>query len=275
MKGCDEMRDCMNGTIYGFIRGDEPENQSGDMREGWTLHIKDQSWVEDTEHQVDFVIQTLGLTGSERILDMACGYGRHSLALARKGFSVVGVDITKAYIDDAKIEAQKAGLNVEFRLCDIRDLNFYEEFDVVLNMADGAIGYFETDEENLVVFDKIAESLKPGGRHLMDVCNAEHAENYFPKRNWQIGTKILALPEFDWDKERRRMIYGGWEIEFGKVAQRPVPLGKGGGARLYSLNELDEILRARGMHIRQAFSDYDGKEATPKQIQLIVCSVKD
>ena len=68
---------------------------------GWSLDIKEQSWTEDTENQVEFLIKTLRLTGEERILDLACGYGRHALALARRGFSVVGVDITPVYIEDA------------------------------------------------------------------------------------------------------------------------------------------------------------------------------
>ena len=108
----------------------------------------------------------------------------------------------------------------------------------------------------------------------MDICNAEHAEQFFPKRHWQIGSKILALPEFDWDKEKRRMIYGGWEIAFGEVAQRPVPIRKGGGARLYSPQELKEILRERQMNIAQTFSNYYGKAATPREMQLMVYSIK-
>jgi 2-polyprenyl-3-methyl-5-hydroxy-6-metoxy-1,4-benzoquinol methylase len=271
------MRDIVNGTVYGFPpqSGMDAEDNTAKMLEDWSLHIKDQSWVEDTEKQVDFIIQTLRLTGHERILDMACGFGRHSLSFARRGFSVLGVDFTQAYIDDAKKEAQKQALtNAKFLLSDIRDIDFRNEFDVVLNLADGAIGYSETDEENLIVFDKIAQALKPGGKHFMDVCNAEHAEQFFPKRHWQIGSKILALPEFDWDRERRRMIYGGWEITFGEVAQKPVPMGRGGGARLYSPRELEEILRKRGMEIARTFSDYHGKPATPKEMQLMVYSTK-
>ena len=50
----------------------------------WTLDIKDQSWVEDTENQVDFIAKALNLSGKERILDLACGFGRHSLSFAKK-----------------------------------------------------------------------------------------------------------------------------------------------------------------------------------------------
>lgn len=49
----------------------------------WTLDIKNQSWVEETEKQVVFIIDSLSLTGNERILDLACGFGRHSLESAR------------------------------------------------------------------------------------------------------------------------------------------------------------------------------------------------
>jgi len=271
------MQDIVNGAVYGFPEKEEAgaNDNTENMQDGWSLHIKDQSWVEDTENQVDFIIKVLGLTGHERILDMACGFGRHSLELAHRGFSVLGVDITKAYIDDAKNEATKNSFNnAEFLLSDIRDIHFKNEFDVVLNLADGAVGYFDSDEENLIVFDKIAQALKPGGKHFMDVCNAEHAEQFFPKRHWQIGSKILALPEFDWDKEKRRIIYGGWEIAFGEVAHKPEPIRKGSGARLYSLQELEEILQKRGMNIVQAFSNYYGKAVTPKEIQLMVYATK-
>lgn len=80
-------------------------------KNGWTLDIKNQSWTENTIEQVDFIIQTLGLKGHERILDLACGYGRHSLEFAKRGYEVTGVDITKAYIEDARKESEKAGLN--------------------------------------------------------------------------------------------------------------------------------------------------------------------
>ncbi|WP_313076043.1 class I SAM-dependent methyltransferase [Lacrimispora sp.] len=64
-------------------------------KHSWSLNIKHQSWVEDTQRQVNFIINHLKLKGNERILDLACGFGRHSLSFASKGFDVVGVDLTK------------------------------------------------------------------------------------------------------------------------------------------------------------------------------------
>ena len=79
------------------------------MREDWSLDIKKMSWVEHTVEEVDFIIEALALRGGERVLDLACGFGRHSLELARRGYKVVGVDITPEYIADARRTAQARG----------------------------------------------------------------------------------------------------------------------------------------------------------------------
>ena len=64
-------------------------------KKNWTLDIKNMSWVEKTSNEVDYLTDLCGLRGNERILDLACGYGRHALEFARRGYEVVGVDITK------------------------------------------------------------------------------------------------------------------------------------------------------------------------------------
>lgn len=242
-------------------------------KHGWNLDVKNQSWVEDTENQVDFIIKTLNLTGKERILDLACGYGRHSLSFARKGYSVVGVDITSEYIDDAQKTAKSKSLNVDFINADIRDVQFENEFDVVLNLADGAIGYLENDEENLKIFDIVSHALKSGGKHFVDICNAEYAEHYFPKLNWEAGEKALALAKFEWDKKTRRMLYGGWDIPYGVPAKKP-DITTGDPTRLYSIAELNLILQQRKMGIVHTFSNYYGNEASFKELQLLVYSKK-
>ena len=174
-------------------------------RHAWTLEIQNQSWVEETEKQVDFLSRRMRLTGNERVLDVACGFGRHALALARRGHPVVGVDFTPAYVEEANRVAQSENLPATFLCMDVRDMRFAAEFDVALNMADGAIGYLETDAENQKIFTAVARALKPGGWHLMDIGNAEHAERYFPEKRWECGEKSLSLAQFEWDAAHRRM----------------------------------------------------------------------
>jgi SAM-dependent methyltransferase len=241
-------------------------------RRGWGLNIKQMSWTEDTANQVDFIVKALGLTGGERILDLACGFGRHALELARRGYSVVGVDLTREYIDDAARTAKGMGLDAEFLCADLRDVRFDGEFDAVLSLADGAIGYLETEEENLRIFDVIARALKPGGRHFMDVCRREHAERFFPKRSWDAGRECLTLSVFDWDAGSRRMLYEERNLRYGEVAVKPEFTGEAAGIRLYSLEELRAILGQRGMEITGAYCDYDGNPETERELQLLVRS---
>lgn len=243
-------------------------------KNNWSLEIKKQSWAEDTNRQVDFIIKTLHLNGSERILDLACGYGRHALRFAEKGYSVTGIDLTEDYILDARINAEKRNLkNVSFIHTDIRSIDFPGEYDVVLNLADGAVGYLETEEENLKIFDVISKALKPGGKHFMDICNAEFAELYFPMRGWDAGRNALSLSEFEWDPAKRTMLFGGTELPYGEPAKLPV-IEEGDPIRLYSLTELQNILAQRGMKIEQTFSDFSGKPAKSSHLQLMVYSTK-
>ena len=93
-------------------------------KKGWTLDIQNMSWVEDTSRQVDFLIKQLQLKGTEKILDLACGFGRHSLEFARRGYDVTGIDITPVYIDYANEQAKKENLNAKFICQDIRTITF-------------------------------------------------------------------------------------------------------------------------------------------------------
>jgi SAM-dependent methyltransferase len=241
----------------------------------WSLDIKDQSWVEQTPKQVDFIINVLELTGKERILDLACGYGRHSLELARRGYNVVGVDITPSYIEYGTQMSKNEKLDIEFICSDIRGIEYQSDFDVVLNLADGAIGYLENDCENLKIFKAIAKSLRPGGKSLIDICNQAHAIMHFPKKHWEIGSKQISLPAFDYDASTKRMLYGGFGIELGEIARLPQSIEAHSSTRLYSFEEVTEIFSKLGVETVTGYGDYDLN--TPihhKNLQMLIISVK-
>lgn len=240
----------------------------------WTMDIQDMSWVEQTKSQVDFLWDILQLNGSERILDLACGFGRHSLEFASRGCKVVGADITTEYIEEAGKQAKEKGLGAEFICTDLRDLQYRNDFDVVLNLADGAIGYLEDDNENLKVFDLIASALKPGGKHVMDICNGGYAARHFPGRNWMFGNQSLSLADFEWDAQRSLMFYGGLEFKFGETLTRPQEIHSN-PTRLYNLQELSEIFQKRGMRIQKAFGNFDKTvSASDNTFQIQVLSQK-
>lgn len=239
----------------------------------WSLDIKNQSWVEDTIRQVDFVIRMLKLTGKERILDLACGFGRHALEFARRGYSVTGVDITKPYVEDAIAQAEKENLTARFINADIRDVPFEKEFDVVISMADGAIGYLENEAENLKIFDIIANALKPGGKHFMDIMNAGYADSHFPCQLWDAGEKSLTLSRFEWNRDTKIMMYGQLDYAYGLQLPKPV-MEKGNPTRLYHAEEIEKIMEARDMHMIRAFSNFCDTSVTDSDIQLEIYSQK-
>lgn len=248
-------------------------NSSDWYKKGWSLDIKQQSWTENTKEQVDFIIDALELTGKKRILDLACGYGRHSLEFARRGYSVTGVDITEVYIEDAIKTAREERLDADFICDDIKNLNFREEFDVVLNMGDGAIGYLENDKENLKVFDIITRSLKTGGKSFVDIQSGDYADAHFPQQLWDAGENGLTLSVFEWNPESRIMLYGQNDFAYGETLSKPdMPCGN--PTRLYTQKEMEVIMENRGMKVKSSYCDYKGTPASEKGFQLIVCSYK-
>ncbi len=242
-------------------------------KEIWTLSIKEMSWTEDTKNQVDFLIKVLGLTGKERILDLACGFGRHSLEFARRGFEVVGVDITEAYVEDARKQAEKEMLSATFYHQDIREVTFEDEFDVVLNMGDGAIGYLENEEENLKIFDVIAKALRKGGKHVMDIMSADYADTHFPCNLWDAGASGITLSRFEWNPNTQIMLYGQNDFAYGEILSAP-KFEAGDPIRLYHRKEIEQIMLDRNMRIQQVFGKFDGTSESNNEIQMIVYSEK-
>ncbi len=139
--------------------------------------------------QTDQVIALLGLSAHAhvdgqaepiRVLDVCCGYGRHSIELARRGFRVTGVDISEAQIARAREKSAAAGVRPEFVLGDARALPVQGPFDAAINMF-LSFGYFAADAESQAMLTGIARVLRPGGRLLIDFWNREHELRAFQK----------------------------------------------------------------------------------------------
>src|SRR5258706_16436078 len=96
-------------------------------REAFDAATANMAWTDRTESEVDRALKMLRPEGGERILDLACGSGRHSLELVRRGFTVVGADISPDLIEIAKADAERGGLEATFVLADLRELDFEAE----------------------------------------------------------------------------------------------------------------------------------------------------
>jgi SAM-dependent methyltransferase len=108
--------------------------------------------------------------GHRSVLDVSCGIGTQSIALARNGFWVKASDVSQGAIERARSEAAQRGLVIEFSLCDMRDAFACHGggFDVVIS-ADNSIAHLLDDEEIVRALASMYECLKPGGGCLLTV----------------------------------------------------------------------------------------------------------
>lgn len=225
----------------------------------------DMAWTDRTVAEVDRALKILKPRGDERILDLACGSGRHALELRKRGFAVVGADISPELIEIARGEAAAADLDIEFVLADIRELGFEEEFDLVLNLNDGAIGYLESDEENRRAFAVIAGALRPGGRNLVQLPNVLYAREHLPQRSWIPASSMVELVEHRWNKSEKRLEGMMVAAHFGQVLD-----GLDGiefSQRLYTVEELREIYAAVGMELARTYHG-NGRPREPSASQF-------
>lgn len=135
----------------------------------------DYRFTKGTEQEVSFLAEALGLRPQHRILDLACGAGRHSLELARRGLSPVGLDLSLRMLQVARQSARQRGLVVPLVCSDARALPFQARFDVVICLCEGAFGILDSDEDNCMVLVEAYRALRPGGRLLLNVLHAAFA----------------------------------------------------------------------------------------------------
>ena len=148
-----------------------------------------------------------------------------------------------------------------------------EEFDVVLNLADGAMGYLENEEENDKIFDVISKALKKGGQHVCDLVNGSYAQAHFPVKLWEAGEHSLSLSEFDWDPDPHIMMFGNQDFAYGEPVTKP-EIAEGDPTRVYTLAELADKMEKRNMEVLEAFAGYTKAPASSQTFQMLVHSRK-
>ncbi|TFH39975.1 MAG: class I SAM-dependent methyltransferase, partial [Chrysiogenales bacterium] len=141
---------------------------------------------EMTRREVERFTQIISLSPDDRVLDLSCGQGRHSLELARRGYkNVEGLDRSRYLIQRAKSRAKKECLNVKFREGEARMLPYKPDtFDVIFILGN-SFGYFETVNDDLRVLREVFRVLKPWGRLLVDVADGDFLGNNFQPRSWE------------------------------------------------------------------------------------------
>jgi SAM-dependent methyltransferase len=227
-----------------------------------------------TKREVDGIINILELKDGASVLDVPCGYGRHSIALATRGYKVTGVDINQHHLSLARLQTKQAGKKPTFIRADMRRLSASLESknDAVINMF-FSFGFFEREDENEEVMGQFNQCLNPGGRLLLhtDVTVEMITEGKLyrleEERKLAEG-KALNIRE-SWDPVSMRL-NGSWSIYNNKEEIHLTPYS----VRIYSAQEYASMAQRRGFRNIAIYGSFDGSDYDVKSEEMILVASK-
>jgi SAM-dependent methyltransferase len=224
----------------------------------------------NSEKEAEFAATTLGMKPGDQVLDLCCGQGRHSVLLAGRGIAVTGQDQSAEYLADARTAAESANVDLPLVQSDMRDIPFKNKFDFVINMFT-SFGYFETDDDDRKVVAEISKALKPNGRVLIDLINRDWviANNEPSERRVNVdGTVVLEERTLNLQTNRN-------EVRFTFIdpdGTRRKSFGH--RIRLYTLDEITEMMRGVGLEELEVFGGFDSEPHTTSTRRMIVVARK-
>ncbi|MBS3811556.1 MAG: class I SAM-dependent methyltransferase [Halanaerobiales bacterium] len=136
---------------------------------------------------LSWLVDSIFTEQDQKILDLGCGPGFYSKELAKKGYSVTGIDLSKRSIEYAKAQVQKKELNIEYKVQNFLTLDFEKEFDVV-SLVYCELGAL-TNRERDRLLNIVNKALKPGGKFLFDVFTANNRDENDVGRSWDLVQK--------------------------------------------------------------------------------------
>ncbi len=221
---------------------------------------------ERTGKQVDFVLSALGVGVGDRLLDVACGIGRHSVPFAAAGLQVVGLDYSPAYLGRAREAGLRFGCSFvrgDMRRIPVRSGTFEAAVSLFTSF-----GYFATEAEDQATLDGIVRALRPGGRFFLDVGNHDGLLRNFSGHDWMEVEDGYLLEKREWDVRRGRAETEWTYIRDGIVKRFPVSI------RFYTCPEIERMFDCAGMDLTQVWGDWDGGPLTMESWRLLALGVK-
>ncbi len=213
----------------------------------------------DAAQAVSLVDRVARLNGS-RVLDLACGPGRHAVPLTERGAAVWGIDLSMALLARAKqfVPPVRGVVRGDMRLLPFRDASF----DLVANLFT-SFGYFADDDQHAAVLHGVARVLVPGGKLFLDYLNAQAVRDALvPQEERQFGEHRVAIERKLVDGERFIVKEMHLVDDGRKFLER---------VRLFSPEDLMGLIEGSGLRVTDIFGSYAGEEwtaATPRTIMV-------
>ncbi len=221
---------------------------------------------ERADKEVSMLVSLLRLDKTMAILDLACGFGRHTNRLAALGHTMTGVDLSPGFLDIARRDALQRNVTVDYHQEDMREITIDNQFDRVM-IVFTAFGYF-SDEDNLKVLANAQRALKPGGLLIFDTLNRDHiAKDLQPYLVYEKeGNMMVDRLSFDSLQGRyynKRVVYRD-----GVRKDKPYFV------RLYNPNELNALLIQAELELDHLYGSWDIKEFSVDTRRMVVIARK-
>jgi SAM-dependent methyltransferase len=218
--------------------------------------------------EIDALLVMLEVPPEVAVLDLCCGPGRHTIELARRGYRMTGLDMTRAYLETADQAATAEGFDIEFIEGDMRLFERPAAFDLIINLG-RSFGYFSDPEDDAGVVRSAYRSLRPGGAFVVETIGKEALIRSFRARSWRERQghfylfELTPNPTWSWIVDRTIVFDadgGQTELLF---SYRP-----------YAASELVSLFEAAGFVDVQAYGDFVGTPYSFTSKQLVVVGRK-
>lgn len=209
-----------------------------------------------------------------KILELCCGTGRLTVPIAKAGYNICGVDYTSSMLEQAKVKASEAGLEINFIEADIRSLNLQEKFDFIF-IPFNSIHHLYKNEDFFKAFNGVKNHLKEGGLFLLDCFNpniqyiveGEKEQRKIAEYTTEDGRAVLIKQTMRYESatqinriEWHYFING----EFHSIQNLDM--------RLFFPQELDSYLEGAGFEITHKFGSFEEERFENKsEKQIFVC----
>jgi SAM-dependent methyltransferase len=246
-------------------------NKTG-YKKGWYKEWFGEDYLTVYQHRdnndairlIDLILKHIKIHPDTRLLDLACGNGRHSYLISKYTSKVLGLDLSASLLKVAQ-KRKVTGQFPAFVRADMRYFPFKISFDVIFSLFT-SFGYFDDDSMHLQVAKEIADCLVTKGDFVIDYFNADYVKkNLIPQGTRNIG--------------RTEVVEERW-ISSGRVHKK-ITLYKRNSekhfyesVRMFELDEMTALLGRAGIKTGQVYGNYDGSDYNPDSKRMIIFSKK-
>lgn len=224
--------------------------------------------AKQSQTEVEQILKQVNLKKTAKILDLACGVGRHSIPFAKRNFEVAGLDFSKNFLAEARKSSRKEKVSIDFHHGDMKNLKPHfdsGEFDLVVSLYN-SFGYFKTRGDDMKMLKEVLRVLKPGGRLVLNTLNGDGVKAAL-KKPVSMGREpiknVFMIDTAKFDDSKRKTI-SEWTIIDARKRNAKVHR-MSFQQNVYTFSEMKALLRNAGFKIEKTWGLLQGGPFTAKK----------